>query len=378
MPSLENSYSTWVEIDLEAIRNNVRIVRDLKEAQIMAVVKADGYGHGAIAVAKAALQAGASWLGVARFEEAMELRQAGIEAPILLLGYLPPQKIALTIQNQISMTVWRSDQIQNILEISQAIHIPARLHLKIDTGMSRIGAQPEEVSSLGEIIAFNSNLVFEGIFTHFARADENNPQPTLKQLEIFQQSLSDLERFRSTNTLIHTSNSAASISPYFPAFDLERLGIAMYGLSPSKDSPLPPTFKPALTWKTVLSHVKSLPAGRGVSYGHIYTTTKTEKIGTIPIGYADGFRRWQGNQVLIHGVRAPVVGRVCMDQCMVQLDHIPHAQTGDEVVIIGYQGSDHLSAEDVGTTWGTINYEVACGIGKRVPRIYLNESASLM
>lgn len=376
MPGQSMPYATWVEIDLDAIRTNVRNVLALKNTQVMAVVKADGYGHGAIAVAKAALQAGASWLGVARFEEALELRLAGIQAPILLLGYLPPQKIAITIQNQISMTVWRIDQIQKIASIAQSLHTPALLHLKIDSGMSRIGAQPEEVPSLGEMIASHPSLILEGIFTHFARADERDPQPTLIQLDIFQQSLKKLEGYRNEKTLIHTSNSAAAISPNYPAFDLVRLGIAMYGLHPSKESPLPDNFKPALTWKTVLSHVKTLPSGRGISYGHIYNTTKTERIGTLPVGYADGFRRWQGNQAIIHGKKVPVVGRVCMDQCMVQLDSVPDARAGEEVILIGYQGNEHLSAEEVAATWGTINYEVVCGIGKRVPRIYINSEDS--
>ncbi|MGB9672750.1 MAG: alanine racemase [Anaerolineales bacterium] len=365
-------YSTWVEVDLEAIRTNVRNVREMTGAEVMAVVKADGYGHGAMSTAKAALQAGATWLAVARFEEAMELRLAEIDAPILLLGYLPPQKIALSILNHLSMTVWRKDQIERIALIAESLHTPAFVHLKIDSGMSRIGAQPEEVYEIGKFIAEKKYLILEGIFTHFARADEKDPQPTLHQIEIFQDSLNKLEMFRNQNTLIHTSNSAAAISAQYPAFDMVRLGIAMYGLHPSKESPLPATFKAALTWKTVISHVKTLPAGRGISYGHIYTTSKTERIGTLPVGYADGWRRWQGNQVLIHGVRVPVIGRVCMDQCMVQLDTIPDVQVGDEVVLIGYQGEEHLSAEDVANTWGTINYEVVCGIGKRVPRIYFN------
>ncbi|MGB9639814.1 MAG: alanine racemase [Anaerolineales bacterium] len=373
MPLQLVPYATWVEVDLDAIRMNVKNVLALKNSRVMAVVKADGYGHGAIAVAKAALQAGASWLGVARFEEAMELRTAGIQAPILLLGYLPPQKIALTIQYNISMTVWREDQVQTIATVADHLQSTAKLHLKIDSGMSRIGAQPEEVLPVCESIASHPNLLLEGVFTHFARADEEDPQPTFLQLEVFQQSLTIIEKFRTEKTLIHTSNSAAAISPHFPAFDMVRLGIAMYGLHPSPATPLSENFKPALSWKTVLSHVKTLPVGRGVSYGHIYTTTRKERIGTLPVGYADGFRRWKNNQALIHGIKVPVVGRVCMDQCMVQLDPVPDARAGDEVVLIGYQESEHLSAEEVASAWGTINYEVVCGIGKRVPRIYLNQ-----
>lgn len=376
MEEYASSLSSWVEINLEAIRKNVRWVKETTSVQVMAVVKADAYGHGAIPVSRAAIEAGASWLGVARVEEALELRAGGFFRPILILGYAPPRQVYLALQHDLSLTVWREDQIEFIQETAAERNQTARLHLKIDSGMGRIGAQPEEITTLARKIHQSRHLYLEGVFTHFACADKSNPQTTDRQMEIFHHSLEKISPYLRSDTLIHASNSAALIARKDSLFNLVRLGIAMYGLQPSEEWTLPPAFLPALSWKTVLTHVKTLPAGRGISYGHRYITQKSERIGTIPVGYADGFRRCDGNVVLVRGTIAPVVGRVCMDQCMVQLDGVPQASCGDEVVLIGVQEGQHIRAEDVAKTWGTINYEVVCGIGKRVPRIYLNFESS--
>lgn len=365
-------YATWVEVDLQAIRNNVRWVVEQSGVAVMAIVKADGYGHGSVAVARAALQAGATWLGVARFEEALELRQAGFQTPILLLGYLSKAQMEYAIQSDLSITVWTSEQIEALEHHARRLGHNAQVHLKIDSGMGRIGALPQDAPNLARKLAQSKHLVWEGVFTHLARADESNPAPTDQQLERFRFALEQMRALFPPSLRIHTANSAAALSRSDALFDMVRLGIAMYGLHPSPACPLPPAFKPALSWKTILSHVKRLPAGEGISYGHIYTTQTTERIGTLPIGYADGFRRWQGNRVLVGGKKVAVIGRVCMDQCMVQLDEVPETEAGDEVVIIGKQGEQQITAEEVASTWGTINYEVVCGIGKRVPRIYLN------
>ncbi len=367
------SLSSWVEVDLEAIRNNVRWIKENSSVQVMAVVKADAYGHGAIPVSHAAIQAGASWLGVARIEEALELRKGGISTPIVLFGYLPPHKLVPALQLDLSLTVWREDQINALENAAKERNCSARLHLKIDSGMGRIGAQPEEVTALARKIHHSRHLVFEGVFTHFACADKRDHQTTDRQMDIFCRCLEELSPYLRPDTVIHSSNSAAVLSRKDSLFNLVRLGIAMYGLQPSEEWMLPSAFRPALSWKTVLSHIKTLPPGRGISYGHRYITQKTERIGTIPVGYADGYRRWNGNIVLVKGSIAPIVGRVCMDQCMVQLDDVPQASCGDEVVLIGEQGRQRIRAEDIANIWGTINYEVVCGIGKRVPRIYLNE-----
>ncbi len=363
-------YSTWVDVDLTAIRNNIHQLLEQTKTPVMAIVKANAYGHGAVPVAKAALEAGASWCGVARVSEALELRQAGIDSPILLLGYTPEERVQEMIENRVALTVWDLEEAKRIAEIAEKVKKKAYIHLKVDTGMSRLGVQVEYAEKVAKEIAGASHLHFEGIFTHFARADEENPKNADTQEKLFLDLLAKLDRDDIRPPLAHASNSAASLTRPSARFNLLRFGIAMYGLHPSPDCQTPTTYCPALSWKAILSQVKTLPAGRGVSYGHTYTTQKEERIGTIPVGYADGFRRLDGLEVLVRGRRIPVVGRVCMDQIMVQLDTVSTARAGDEVVIIGKQGGEYLSAEDVAAGWGTINYEVTCAIGQRVPRFY--------
>ena len=367
----ERLYSTWVEVDLSAIASNVEYFRASTGRQVMAVVKANAYGHGAIAVSRAALDAGAIWLAVARVEEAIELREAGIDAPTLILGYTPPEQVDAMIAARVSMSVWDRSQVQEIGSIADSLELPARVHLVVDTGMSRLGTQVSKAGDLAQMIADHPALEFEGLFTHFARADDVDPGPTEGQLEAFISLLQSLESRSLRPPLVHSANSAAGLA--FPAswFDMIRVGIAMYGLHPSTSRRLPAAFRPALSWKSSLAMVKTLRAGRGVSYGHIYQTSREERIGTVPVGYADGFRRVTGNQVLVAGRKVPVVGRVTMDQIMVQLDSLPEVQLGDEVVIIGMQEGMSISAEDVAEHWGTINYEVTSGISNRVPRVYL-------
>ena len=364
------TYSTWVEIDLQAIENNVRWFCENTGVQVMAVVKANAYGHGAVPCALAALRSGAQWCGVARIEEALELRRSGIECPILLLGYTPPERLVEAIANQISIVVWDLRQIEWAEAASRKAGRPAHIHLKVDTGMSRLGVQPEQAASLAKRLGEAESLYFEGIFTHFARADERKDEPTEEQALQFRRVLAELEAAGLKPPIVHAANSAAGLTRPSAYFNLVRAGIAIYGLHPSPDCMLPSTFCPALVWKTILSQVKILPPGRGISYGHAYSTRSEERIGTLPVGYADGLRRVAGNQVLIAGRRVTVVGRVCMDQVMVQLDEVPEARAGDEVVLIGIQGEEQITAEEIAQRWGTINYEVVCGIGSRVPRVY--------
>jgi alanine racemase len=370
---LQGYYSTWTEIDLGAIENNVRFFVEHSGAKIMAVVKANGYGHGAIPAAQAALRGGAAWCAVARVEEATELREAGIECPVLIMGLTPTNCVEAMISSQVSMTVWQPDQVVTAGEAASITGTPARLHLKVDTGMSRLGVSPEGVVGMARRMADTPGVVFEGMFTHFARADELEPGPTDEQEVVFQQVLEQLDDVGLRPPLVHAANSATTLTRPNDHFDAVRTGIAIYGLHPSHECLVPEEFQPALTWKTQLSQVKMLPPGRGLSYGHIYTTSRNELIGTLPVGYADGFRRTTGNQALVGGKRVPVVGRVCMDQCLVQLDAVPDAGPGDEVVLIGSQGEESIRAEEVADRWGTINYEVTCGIGARVPRLYSGE-----
>lgn len=363
-------YSNWVTIDTNAIQNNVRFILEHTQSQVMAIVKANAYGHGTIPTARAALDGGATWCGVARFSEALELRRADINCPILLLGYTPKEHLEEMIFNQVSMTVWEREQVTLLSAAAKSVGEKARIHLKVDTGMSRIGVQPEEALDLALFINETPQIHFEGVYSHFARADEIDPLAADLQWGRFQRVLSDLDSQKIRPPIVHLANSAASLTREETSLTLVRLGIAMYGLHPSAECPLPDVFRPALSWKSILTQVKTLPAGRGVSYGHEYVTESNERIGTIPVGYADGFRRLPGNRVLVGGKRVPVIGRVTMDQILVQLDEVPESQAGDEVVLIGRQGDEVISAEDVALIWGTINYEVTCAVSPRVPRLY--------
>lgn len=367
MSALSESHAGWVEVDLDAITGNVEVARRVSGVAVMAVVKADGYGHGAAPVARAALRGGASRLGVARASEALELRAAAIQAPVLLFGHAPPETVPGLVEAGVSLTVWSPEQVA-------ALPAGARVHLKVDTGMSRLGVAPEGALALARAIAAlgGRGVELEGVFTHFACADDLGSPVTAGQQEVFSGVVAQLEAAGLRPPVVHAANSAATLAVPGAVWDLVRFGIAMYGLSPGEQVVLPEGIRPALAWKTVIAQIRDLPPGRGVSYGHTYSTGGSggsERIGTLPVGYADGLRRGVPNEVLVREVRVPVVGRVCMDQCMVRLDDVPHAAVGDEVVLIGAQGEQRISADDVAARWGTIGYEVVCGIGHRVPRL---------
>lgn len=365
-----NETSNWIEVDTSAIENNVHLIKSITQTRVMAVVKSNAYGHGTLPVAEAALRGGAEYLGVARIEEALQLREAGVTQPILVMGYTPANQVNSGIIHNTSLTVWKREQISSASIVAQNQGLTCKLHLKIDTGMSRLGAQPEEALDLAAEIYRQPGIELEGVFTHYARADEQDQEPTVKQERLFKEVVENLDSAGLRPPLVHAANSAAVLSRQDSYFDLVRPGIAIYGLHPSPEHRLPDRFRPALEWKSVLSQVKQVPAGRGVSYGHDYITRSTELIGTVPVGYADGYRRTSGNRVLVGGRIVPVIGRVCMDQISVQLDSVPDAREGDEVVLIGDQGEERISAEDLAHFWGTINYEVVCGLGSRVPRRY--------
>lgn len=368
---LSQDYATWTEVDLSAIEDNIRYFSGLSQADVMAVVKANAYGHGSIEVARAALRSGAAWLAVARVEEAREIREAGIDGPVLLLGYTPGNRLPEMIDLGITLTLWNLDQAIWVGDVAAKQGQTAVVHLKVDTGMSRLGARPIEVQDLVTAIGNIPGVHLGGIFTHLARADEKEADTTDHQVKRFIDLLEDLEKNGKRPPLAHCANSAAALKRLGSHLNLIRVGIAIYGMAPSSETPLPKVLRPALSWKSSLAQVKTLPAGRGVSYGHQYITSREERIGTIPVGYADGFRRVDGNQVLVRGRAVPVIGRVTMDQIMVNLDSLPDARAGDEVVILGKQGKERISAEDIAERWGTINYEVTSGIAARVPRIYV-------
>jgi alanine racemase len=363
-------HPTWAEIDLDAIEGNARNLKQMTGAGLMAVVKANAYGHGAVEAARAVIRGGASWLGVARPSEALQLRKAGVDLPILVLSPVPEGRLSELIAQGISVTVGDALQIDQVAAAARSEALDARIHLKLDTGMSRLGAASKEAVVLAERLSEASNLTFEGLFTHFAKADEQDPATTTTQLERFEEMIGALEAQRMRPAVVHAANSAATLTHPNAHFDMVRCGIALYGLHPSDTCRLPAEFKPAMQWKAQLVRVRELPPNTGVSYGHDYVTRTAESIGTMPVGYADGLRRHRKNRALVRGSLVPVVGRVCMDLSMLQLDVAPDAQVGDEVVLIGRQLDQEISAEDVARIWGTINYEVTCAIGPRVPRLY--------
>jgi alanine racemase len=363
---------TWLEIDVDAIAQNVRTVKEIigPDVRLLAVLKADAYGHGAIKVARTALNNGASYCGVASVNEAVQLRQAGISAPVLVLGYTPAWQAREALLNDITIALYDRDVARAFSRAAIELHAEARAHIKVDTGMGRLGLLPEEVPNFVHDVRDLPGLTLEGIFTHFSIADEADLSYTRWQLYNFQGILDTLKTYGITFPLIHAANSAALLRLPESHFTMVRLGLAMYGLAPSAVVELPFGMRRALAWKTTVAQVKRLPAGSFVSYGNTYQTQEEEIIAVIPVGYADGFRRapqhW--HEVLVKGQRVPIVGRVCMDQTMINVTRVPEVRVGDEVVLIGSQGNETITAEEVAERLSTINYEVISVIMARVPR----------
>ncbi len=364
-------YSNWLEIDRSIIANNLRALQRIAQTSLMAVLKANAYGHGLEEIGRVAAEAGVAYLGVARTEEGVILRSHGIETPILVLGYTDPLFYSQARASNITLTIFHPDQLI-VLSALCADGPPQRVHIKVDTGMGRLGLPPEAAFDLLKQARRLHGVQVEGIFTHYARADEPQAETTQVQERQFLDLLTRLEDAGLRPPLAHASNSAATLCWPNSRLDIVRPGIALYGMRPSEKVVLPQEIQPALTWKARLSAIKQLKRGAGISYGHTYHTQSHERIGVVPVGYGDGFRRVGGNWMLLRGKRVPVVGRVCMDQCMIQLDHVPDAQVGDEIVVLGSQGDVRVQAEDIAARWGTIPYEVVTGLASRIPRIYIN------
>ena len=371
---------TWAEIDLGATAYNVKRIKDIvgPRVEVMAIVKAEAYCHGALEVARAALASGAAWLGVAALNEAIPLRQAGIGAPIVVLGWTPGWLAQQAIEQDVACAVFDVDTAGAFGLAAQALGRAARLHVKVNTGMNRLGLPPDEAASAIQHMSALPGVSLEGVFTHFARADEADPAHTQQQIDRFKQVLSQVEARGVAIPIRHAANSPGILRFPDSHFDMVRLGIALHGLDPSDDVPLPGDFRPVLTLKTLVAQVQTLPPGSPVSYGGSYVTRGYERIAVLPIGYADGFRRKPSNwgEALVRGRRAPVVGRVCMDQCMIDVTHVPGVAQGDEVVLIGAQEGDRIRAEEVAARLGTNNYEVVSMIMERVPRVYLRGQAT--
>jgi len=366
-----DNFATWLEINLGIIEKNLSVIKDLVGTQVMPIIKANAYGHGLEEIARTVEKAGMTWCGVARIEEAILLRKAGIKMHILVMGYTPPQRVSDAIHHDISLTVYDDAVAREYLEQVRSHKASIHIQVKVDTGMGRLGIPAAQALELISFIHRCPEFVFEAIFTHFACADEPEKSYTDQQLEKFEQIIQEVEKQGLRPPLIHAANSAAMLNYPNSRYDIVRCGLAMYGINPSKSTRFPGEIMPALTWKTRLISVKELPAKHGVSYGFKYITQKSERVGVIAVGYGDGMRRQPGNVALLHNQRVPVIGNVCMDQCMLQLDQIPDAKVGDEVVLIGQQGNERITATDLAQTWGTIPYEVICGMAARMPRHYI-------
>ncbi|CAH0310876.1 Alanine racemase [Peribacillus sp. Bi96] len=364
---------TWAEVNLDNIYENISSMKKrLKTGvSLFAVVKANAYGHGDYEVANTALEAGADFLSVAFLDEALALRKKGILAPILVLGASRPESAALAAEQGISLTVFDLDWLEKakvMLDPGQVLQV----HVKVDSGMGRIGIRDkDQLMKVESLLKQETCFNFQGIFTHFATADEIKTDLYKKQLAVFKGMLSTLT---GRPEYIHAANSAASLRFTDPEWNAIRMGISMYGLSPSMEMLpiLPFPLKQAISLKTKVVAIKQLVKGDSVSYGATYTAEGNEWIGTLPIGYADGWiRKLQGQEVLVNGIRVPIVGRVCMDQCMIKLPGpIP---VGTEVTLIGNDGNESVTVDEIAAKMGTINYEVTCMIGARVPRTYIKD-----
>ncbi|MDP1809647.1 MAG: alanine racemase [Actinomycetota bacterium] len=358
----------WAEIDLDAIAANLAAIKTrlAPETKVMAIVKANAYGHGLIPVARKARQAGADRLGVALVEEALELREAGLDIPIHILSEPPVGAAEEIAAYHLIPAVYSIELAQALSRKAQAIQAPITVHLKVDTGMHRVGAPLDRSLELYQAIRRLPGLKVEGIFTHFACADNPQDPFTAKQLQSFLR----LKKALPEVPMWHAANSAATIFMPETQLDMVRIGIAMYGLQPStKPSPIP--LKPALSLRTKISFVQELQSGEGVSYGLTYVAERKITVATLPIGYGDGYSRLLSNKgkVLLGGKRVNIIGNICMDQLLVKVDNVK-AAAGDEVVLIGNQGKETISAEEMASWLGTINYEVVCLINTRVARVY--------
>jgi alanine racemase len=367
---------TYAEIDLDAIEHNVRQFRRRypSRVRLMAAVKADAYGHGAVPVSKAALSAGATDLAVAFLDEALELREAGITAPILILGYTPDRGIRPAVEAGVALTVYREESLPALADAAVKTGKAVRVHVKVDTGMGRLGLAREELVPFMQKLTAVPGVHVEGLYTHFACADERDKTYTRKQYETLTRMVEDLRRENLPVPRVHSANSAAAIEFPEMADGMIRLGISMYGYYPSEEVDREAVhLKPALSLKTRIIHLKQPKAGTGISYGKTFVADGTRWIATLPIGYADGFNRLLSNRgsALVRGKKVPVVGRVCMDQTMVDVTDAMPAAVGDEVVLYGQQGDAVIHVDEVARLLGTISYEVTCMIGRRVPRVYV-------
>lgn len=361
----------WAEIDTSALKQNIEVVKSRLSSgtSLMAVVKADAYGHEAALIAPAVLEAGAEWLGVASAEEGISLRKSNIEAPILILSEIIPSASKAAILHRLTPTVCSVDFAIALDRESAAQDRVTSVHVKVDTGMNRLGVKSDEAVPFIEALQKLPNIKIAGLFTHFATADEDDDSFLREQLAMFNNVI-DRVRGLGLEPLVHAANSAAALKLKESHFDLVRIGIAMYGLEPFPGARIRCGLKPVMSLKSKITAIKKINTGETVSYGRTFKAGKPMRIGLIPIGYADGVNRRLSNkgEVCIEGKRAQILGRVCMDQMLADVSDIAEAGVGSEVAIIGAQDAASITIEEIASIVGTINYEIACGVNHRVPR----------
>jgi alanine racemase len=368
--------NTWVEIDLNAIEYNIKRMQETlpHQTKIIAVIKADAYGHGSVPVARTALNSGVKVLAVALLEEALELRDAGIVAPILVFGWVAPEAAGIAADNNITLTFYQKEWIEEVNKLTFNKNL--KLHMKWDTGMGRVGIRTaDELRQVVNELNGNPSIYLTGVYTHFASADDLDLSYFNKQSVRFEKLLTMFKQLWSQPITIHMGNSAASLRVPGEMYDYIRFGISMYGLYPSKAVKQEDNIvlRPAFSLRSKLIHVKKVSAGESISYGRTYKTKEDEWIGTIPIGYGDGWlRKLQGFSVLVDGKPQQIVGRICMDQTMLRLDQ-PY-RVGTEVTLIGKQGNAIIEMDDVADYLETINYEIPCMINHRIPRLYKGDN----
>jgi alanine racemase len=377
MQNLRQIRPAYAEVNLDNLAHNIREVRRLagKEAQVMAVIKADGYGHGSTKIAQTLLDNGADRLAVAVLDEAIELRHAGFKAPIFILGYTQPERAEEVVKYDLEQSVYSLEAAAGLSKAAEAQGKTVQVHIKVDTGMGRIGLQANEESvNVIKSISALPGINIKGVFTHFAVADEVDKAYTNMQFDKFKWICQELEKQGISIELKHCGNSATIIDLPDMHLNMVRAGIMLYGLAPSPDVMLNKLeLKQVMSLKVRITHVKEIEEGQSVSYGRKFIAEKTSKIASLPIGYADGYTRLLSGkaEALVKGIRVPVVGRICMDQCMIDVTGIEDVKVGDEVVLFGQQGDGFISIDEVAEKLGTINYEIVCMISRRIPRVYV-------
>ena len=365
------SRAAWVEIDLGAIAHNYTEIRrhTRPDAKLCAVVKADAYGHGAIAVARKAIAAGAEYLAVATISEAMKLREAGFTTPLLILGLTKPDSSFDIVDADLTQTVCRLDLVQALSAEAVAQGKRVKVHLAVDTGLGRIGVHPAEAAAFARAVTALPGIELEGIFSHFALADITDKTYTMEQIRRFQEACNAIEAEGIRIPIHHIAESAAILDLPDVHFDMVRAGILQYGLWPSDEVTRPLNLRPAMKFCARIVYIKTIPPGTSIGYGRNFIAERESRIATISVGYADGYlRAYAGGCVEVRGKRAPIAGRICMDQCMIDITDIPEAKLGDRVTLFG---SETLTADDLARLANTISYEVLCLVSKHVSRIYV-------